>query len=207
MVSKLLPAALGVAALALAALPAGNAHAAIIQGTFTAANVTGGTYTYDSSTPYAFQDGYSNVYGPVTGSSINFTYRGKVESFAITQIRVAPGIPDGHLSYEDAVVFDFGDNDQLEFIHTPAETLPSYSLSSIDLSLFAQINLVFSDPSVDPPPPPDDGSDGSDGTTVTLGSVDTVDTFVAVPEAPSWTIMIAGLAMLAGFCRRRRAVA
>ncbi len=198
--------ALGVG-LAGALLAPLSAHAAIIQGSFTAANVTGGTYSYDLSTPFAFQDGYSAIYAPVSNGSISFTYRGKAESFAITEILVAPTLPDGHLSYEDAVGFDFGDNAQLQFIHTPAGSLASYALSNLDLSQFMQIGLFFSDPSVDPPPPPGDGSDGAGGTggaTITLGDGLSVVSIATVPEAPSWTMMIAGLALLAAARRRRR---
>lgn len=123
-----------------------DAHAAVITGSFTTADISAGSFKYNSLTPFAVQDNSSALYLPVGNGFISFTYKGVSSTFAMTKILVAPGVPDGHLGYEDVLQFDFivgSVGDYLQLVHTPASTLPSYKLVNLDPELFPSGSFGF----------------------------------------------------------------
>jgi hypothetical protein len=127
-------------------LPTHGLRAALITGTFATADATG-SYRYDSTSPFALQDGFSSVYEPVSNGALSITHDGITANFVITEILVDPDFPDGHLGLHDVLSLQFGGGpfDQLQFFHTPAGTLPSYALADLDPSEFNAGFLFFGD--------------------------------------------------------------
>jgi hypothetical protein len=85
-----------------------TAQAAPVTGSFATTDISAGSFQYDSSTPFAFQDGYSAIYAPVSGASVTFTYQGITSTFEVSEILVDPGISDGQLGYRDDLILEFG---------------------------------------------------------------------------------------------------